>query len=70
MTSDDIIEMMERDEAPFFKHMGELIMVDGFSYLDAEAYIHGKMDDAAEAGNWEEYHYLIQDLHLLEELYA
>lgn len=54
---------------PYFKHMGDFILNDGISYLEAEQYIFDKLDDAAEQQDWKAYQRYSHDLHQLEDNY-
>ena len=49
--------------------MGDLILNDGISYLEAEQYIFDKLDDAAEQQDWKTYQNFSYDLHQLEDNY-
>lgn len=57
------------DEPPYFKHMGDVILKDGMTFLDAEQYIWDQMDDAAEEQDWSTYNGLIRDYNMLEDNY-
>jgi len=49
--------------------MGDVILNDGISYLEAEQYIFDKLDDAAEQQDWKAYSQFTHDLHQLEDNY-
>jgi len=57
------------EEPPYYKHMGEVILKNGFTYLDGEQHIWDQMDKAAEKQDWEMYQNLMHDLASLEDNY-
>lgn len=62
-------DTLSTENPPYFKHMGDLILNDGISYLEAEQYIFDKLDDAAEQQDWKTYQNFSYDLHQLEDNY-
>lgn len=59
----------EPDKPPYVKYMGDIILEDGYIFLDGEKYIWNLMDEAAEKQDWKTYQDLMRDYAQLEDNY-